>query len=120
MWLLAAGTDGNEYDDFGFIHGLTNHDYDFTPRPAFHALQNTNALFADTKFDPSIEISGSEVPALRRKSGFPFMSFGFRSAKGKAIVAYWLAAHSLPGNSFSRVLFNILFERDGNSTSGAH
>jgi hypothetical protein len=100
VWLLAAGTDGNEYDDFGFIHGLTNHDYDFTPRPVFHALQNTNALFADTKFDPSIEISGSEVPALRRKSGFPFMSFGFRSAKGKAIVAYWLAAHSLPGNSF--------------------
>jgi hypothetical protein len=100
VWLLAAGTDGNEYDDFGFIHGLTNHDYDFTPRPAFHALQNTNALFADTKFDPSIEISGNEVPALRRKSGFPFMSFGFRSAKGKAIVAYWLAAHSLPGNSF--------------------
>jgi hypothetical protein len=99
-WLLAAGTDGNEYDDFGIIHGLTNHDYDFTPRPVFYALQNTNALFADTKFDPSIEISGSDVPALRRKSGFPFMSFGFRSARGKAIVAYWLAAHSLPGNSF--------------------
>lgn len=24
VWLLAAGTDGNEYDDFGLIHGLTN------------------------------------------------------------------------------------------------
>jgi hypothetical protein len=100
VWLLAAGTDGNEYDDFGIIHGLTNHDYDFTPRPVFYALQNTNALFADTKFDPSIVIFGSDVPALRRKSGFPFMSFGFRSASGKAIVAYWLAAHSLPGSSF--------------------
>jgi len=100
VWLLAAGTDGNEYDDFGFIHGLTNHDYDFTPRPAFYALQNTNALFADTKFDPAIEISGGDVPALRRKSGFPFMSYGFRSKTGKTIVAYWLAAHSLPGNTF--------------------
>jgi hypothetical protein len=101
VWLLAAGTDGNEYDDFGFIHGLTNHDYDFTPRPVFYAVQNTNALFADTKFDPSIELSGVDVPALRRKSGFPFLSYGFRSKNGKAIVAYWLAAHSLPGkNSF--------------------
>ena len=100
VWLLAAGSDGNEYDDFGIIHGLTNHNYDFAPRPVFSALQNTNALFADTKFDPAIEISGVDIPALRRKSGFPFMSFGFRSAGGKAIVAYWLAAHSLPGDSF--------------------
>jgi hypothetical protein len=100
VWLLTAGTDGNEYDDFGIIHGLTNNNYDFTPRPVFHALQNTNALFSDTKFDPSIEISGGDVPALRRKSGFPFLSYGFRSTAGKPIVAYWLAAHSLPGNVF--------------------
>jgi hypothetical protein len=102
VWLLTAGTDGNEYDDFGILHGLTSHDYDFTPRPVFKALQNTNALFADTEFDPSIEISGEDVPALRRKSGFPFMSYGFRSKSGKAMVAYWMAAHSLPGNSFPR------------------
>jgi hypothetical protein len=100
VWLLAAGADGNEYDDFGIIHGITNHDTDFTPRPVFHALQNTNALFADTKFDASIEISGADLPALRRQTGFPFMAYGFRSRNGKAIVAYWLAAHSLPGNSF--------------------
>src|SRR5437870_5824943 len=35
VWLLAAGTDGNEYDDFGLIHGLTFQDVDFTPRPVF-------------------------------------------------------------------------------------
>jgi hypothetical protein len=100
VWLLAAGADGNEYDDFGIIHGITNHSTDFTPRPVFLALQNTNALFADTRFDSSIEISGADLPALRRQTGFPFMSYGFRSTKGKAVVAYWLAAHSLPGNSF--------------------
>ena len=100
VWLLAAGTDGNEYDDFGLIHGLTNHDYDFTPRPVFQALQNTNALFSDTKFDPSIEITGSDIPALRRRTEYPFMSYGFRSKTRKAIVAYWLAAHSLPGGTF--------------------
>jgi len=100
VWLLTAGTDGNEYDDFGIIRGLTNHVFDFTPRPVFYALQNTNALFADTVFDPSIEIAGDDISTLRRKSGFPFLSYGFRSKSGKAIVAYWLAAHSLPGNVF--------------------
>jgi hypothetical protein len=101
VWLLAAGTDGNEYDDFGLIHGLTNRKEDWTPRPVFQALQNTNALFSDTKLDPTIEISSPDAPELRRQSGFPLMAYGFRSRHGKAIVGYWLAAHSLPGNAFA-------------------
>jgi hypothetical protein len=113
VWLLAAGADGNEYDDFGIIHGITNHDTDFTPRPVFLALQNTNALFADTKFDASIEISGVDLPALRRQTGFPFMSYGFRSAKGKAVVAYWLAAHSLPGNAFPPLYTTLSLKNTG-------
>jgi hypothetical protein len=113
VWLLAAGADGNEYDDFGIIHGITNHDTDFTPRPVFHALQNTNALFSDTKFDPSIEISGADLPALRRQTGFPFMAYGFRSNHGKAIVAYWLAAHSLPGNSFPPLYSSLSLKNTG-------
>jgi len=113
VWLLAAGTDGNEYDDFGIIHGLTNHDYDFTPRPVFSALQNTNALFSDTKFDASIEVSGPDLPALRRQAGFPFLGYGFRSDSGKAIVAYWLAAHSLPGNSFPPLYATLSLKNTG-------
>jgi hypothetical protein len=114
VWLLAAGADGNEYDDFGIIHGITNHDTDFTPRPVFEALQNTNALFSDTKFDGSIEISGADLPALRRQTGFPFMAYGFRSRKGKAIVAYWLAAHSLPGkNSFPPLYSSLSLKNTG-------
>ena len=100
VWLLAAGTDGNEFDDFGIVHGLTNHDWDFSPRPVFYALQNTNALFSDTKLDPAIEISSNDIPTIRRQSGFPFLSYGFRSKSGKAIAAYWIAAHSVPGNAF--------------------
>lgn len=100
VWLLTAGTDGNEYDDFGIIHGLTNHDTDWTPRPVFYALQNTNALFSDTKLDPSIEISTPDADVLRRQTGFPLMTYGFRNQNGKAIVAYWIAAHSQPGNVF--------------------
>ena len=113
VWLLAAGTDGNEYDDFGIIHGITNHDYDFTPRPVFSALQNTNALFSDTKFDPSIEVGGPDLPALRRQAGFPFMGYGFRSDKGKSIVAYWLAAHSFPGNTFPPLYATLSLKNTG-------
>jgi hypothetical protein len=113
VWLLTAGTDGNEYDDFGIIHGLTNHDYDFTPRSVFYALQNTNALFSDTRFDPSIEISGPDLSALRRQAGFPFLAYGFRSNSGKAIVAYWLAAHSLPGNVFQPLYATLSLKNTG-------
>jgi hypothetical protein len=116
VWLLAAGTDGNECDDFGLIHGLTNHPTDWTPRPAFYALQNTNALFSDTKFDPAIEISSPDAANLQSQTGHPgnanpliggtevpLLAYGFRSQNGKAIVAYWLAAHSEPGNVFPQV-----------------
>jgi len=113
VWLLAAGTDGNEYDDFGIIHGITHHDTDFTPRPVFYALQNTNALFSDTKFDPSIEVSGPDLPALRRHAGFPFLGYGFRSDSGKAIVAYWLAAHSFPGNTFPPLYATLSLKNTG-------
>src|SRR5438874_1354582 len=113
VWLLAAGTDGNEYDDFGLIHGLTFHATDFTARPVFYALQNTNALFSDTKFDAAIEIRAPDLPALRRQAGFPFMSFGFRSRSGKAIVAYWLAAHSLPGGVFPPLYADLSLKNTG-------
>jgi hypothetical protein len=100
VWLLTAGTDGNEYDDFGLIHGLMYLPIDFTPRPVLYSLQNTNALFSDTKFDPSIKITAPDLPALHRQANAPFYAYGFRSNSGKAIVAYWLAAHSRPGNIF--------------------
>lgn len=113
VWIIAAGTDGNEYDDFGLIHGLRNVAEDFTPRPGFFSLQNTNALFSDTRIDPSIKIEGPGIPALRRKSGFPFYAYGFRARNGKAVVAYWLAAHSLPGNVFPPFYESLILENTG-------
>ena len=100
VWLLTAATDGNEYDDFGFIHGLRYLPDDFTPRPVYYSLENTNALFSDTKFDPSISIATADLSAMHMGKGAPFLAYGFRSLTGKAIVAYWLAAHSEPGNIF--------------------
>jgi hypothetical protein len=112
VWLLAAGTDGNEYDDFGMIHGLRYLPDDFTPRPVFYALQNTNALFADTKLDPSIKIVPANVPALHDRAQ-PFMAYGFRNKAGKPIVAYWLAAHSLPRNVFPKIQADLTIANSG-------
>jgi hypothetical protein len=113
VWLLTAGVDGNEFDDFGFIHGFRNLPDDFTPRPVFHALQNTNALFADTKFDPQVQIEASDVPALRRQGRVPFLHYGFRNKNGKAIVAYWMAAHSVPGGDFPPLVVNLTLKNTG-------
>ncbi|MGA2136333.1 MAG: hypothetical protein ABSH50_28925 [Bryobacteraceae bacterium] len=93
VWLLTAATDGNEYDDFGMIHGLKHLPDDFTPRPVYYGLQNTNALFADTRLDPELKVSLD-------KAAQSFEAYGFRSKTNKAIVAYWLAVHSKPGNAF--------------------
>lgn len=113
VWLLTAGVDGNEYDDFGFIHGRRELPDDFTPRPVFYAYQNTNALFADTKLDPSIGIDATDVPALRRQGRAPFLHYGFRNKNGKAIVAYWVAAHSNPGNVFAPLTVNLKLKNAG-------
>jgi hypothetical protein len=113
VWLLAAGVDGNEYDDFGFIHGLRHLPDDFTPRPVFYALENTNALFADTQLDPSVRLEPEDRLDLRRQNDAPFLQYGFRNANGKNIVAYWLAAHSIPGGSFSPVAITAKLKNAG-------
>jgi hypothetical protein len=50
---------------------------------------------------------------LRRQTGFPFMGYGFRSTVGKAIVAYWLAAHSVPGNVFPPLYATLSLKNTG-------
>ncbi len=111
VWLLTAATDGNEYDDFGMIHGLRHLPDDFTPRPVFYALQNTNALFADTHLDPSIKIAPVDV--WLHDQAQPFLAYGFRGKTGKPIVAYWLAAHSEPGGAFPSVHANLTIPNSG-------
>jgi hypothetical protein len=113
VWLLTAGTDGNEDDDFGLIHGLKYLPTDFTPRPAFQAYEHTNWLFSDTRLDSSIRIENPDILSLRRQTGFPFFAYGFRSRSGKVIVAYWLAAHSLPGNVFRPLYSPLIIKNSG-------
>jgi hypothetical protein len=113
VWLLTAGTDGNEYDDFGIVHGLRYLPDDFTPRPVYSAAANTNALFSDTNLDGSIQVASPDVPALRRQGKAPFLAYGFRSKAGKSIVAYWLAAHSVPGNVFPPLTATLKLRNTG-------
>jgi hypothetical protein len=113
VWLLAAGVDGNEYDDFGLIHGRRELPDDFTPRPVFHALGNTNALFSDTKLDPAIVLDTGDVLALRRQSRVPFLRYAFRNKNGKAIIAYWMAAHSVPGGAFAPISTEMTIRNSG-------
>jgi hypothetical protein len=113
VWLLTAGVDGNEYDDFGFIHGKRNLPDDFTPRPVYYALQNTNALFSETKLDPKIAIDASDVPNLRRQGRAQFLRYGFRNKNGKSIVAYWVAAHSVPGGAFPPLAVTLKLRNAG-------
>jgi hypothetical protein len=94
VWLIVGATDGNEFDDFGMLHGLRLKPDDFAPRKVFPALQNTYTLFSDTHPDPAINIE-NELPS--HKGSVP-RSYAFRSAKGKAIIAYWLPVLSKPGN----------------------
>lgn len=94
VWLLVGATDGNELDDFGMLHGLMFKAEDFTARPVFSALQNTNTLFSDTHPDASIDV---KVDAAPGRADAP-VSYAFRSVSGKAIVAYWLPVLSRPGN----------------------
>lgn len=95
LWELIPGVDGNEGDDYGLIHGMMMRSSDFAPRPAFQALQNTNALFSDTNLDSSIELE-PDFPTV--KPSAPILSYAFRSPTGKAIIAYWIARRSLPGD----------------------
>lgn len=113
VWLLASGTDGNEYDDFGMIHGLRYLPGDFTPRPVYSALAHTNWLFSDTRPDPGVKLSSPDFEAISRRAGGPLLAYGFRSRTGKGIVAYWLAVRSQPGNRFPGYSASVRLEGSG-------
>jgi hypothetical protein len=105
VWCLAAGTDGNEGDDFGLIHGMMFRPNDFTPRPAFESMRNTIALFSDATLDSSIRIESGNNQEI--------LSYGFRAPTGKAIIAYWLPVHSEPGDRFPVTQRRLVIRNSG-------
>jgi hypothetical protein len=113
VWLLAAGVDGNEGDDFGFLHGKRDLPDDFSPRPVWGALQNTYALFSDTKLDAGIGIEASGVPSLSKYGKTAFQRHAFRNTNGKSIVAFWVAAHSVAGGAFPQFTVTMKLKNSG-------
>ncbi len=100
IWELINDTSSSEGDVFGIFHGMMFKPTDFTPRLVYAAVQNLDALFADTERDNSIAISSPDFAPIQTESEAPVLAYGFRSAKGKAVVGYWLAAHSWPHNVY--------------------
>ena len=114
VWLLAAGVDGNEYDDFGFIHGFRNLPDDFTPAAGLLRACRTPMRFSPTlSWTPTIGIEAADIPNLRRQGRAPFLHYGFRNANGKAIIAYWIAAHSVPGGAFAPLTVDLTLKNSG-------
>jgi hypothetical protein len=100
IWELINDASSNEGDEWGIIHGMMYQPTDFVPRPVFYAVQHLNWLFSDNTLDPAIEVTGPELLELKHLAGVPFYAYGFRSNTGKAIVPFWLAAHSSPQDVF--------------------
>ena len=96
VWLLTAATDGNEYDDFGMIHGLRHLPDDFTPRPG--VLRAAEYQRAVCGYALRSRPSRSRRRMSRRCTTIRSHSWRmvFAARTGKPIVAYWLAAHSVP------------------------
>jgi len=86
---------------------------DFQPRPVFHTMARANALFGDTRRDPSIQATVVDRAPLEAASQAPFYAYGFRSRGGKAIVAYWLAERVHLKHPFEPVRVDLAVENTG-------
>ena len=113
IWELINDTSSSEGDNFGIIHGMMFKPSDFTPRLVYAAVQNLDALFADTERDNSIAITSPDFAPIQKDSGAPVLAYGFRSTKGKAVVGFWLAAHSWPHNVFAPKYVTLTLKNTG-------
>jgi hypothetical protein len=113
IWELINDTSSSEGDNFGIIHGMMFKPTDFTPRLVCADIQNLDALFSDTEHDNSIEISSSDFSSIQTDSGAPVLAYGFRSRKGKAVVGFWLAAHSWPHNAYVTKYVTLTLKNTG-------
>jgi hypothetical protein len=93
FWEFIPGTDGNEGDQFGLIHGDTP-DRGFQPRPAYRSFEVTAALFGQTQVDGAADI---RLEAPDAHSHGQLRKYAYRDRMtGKRIYAVWLAVPSDP------------------------
>jgi hypothetical protein len=113
IWELINDTSSSEGDNFGIIHGMMFKPTDFTPRLVCADIQNLDALFSDTERDHSIDISSPDFASIQTDSGAPVLAYGFRSRKGKAVIGFWLAAHSWPHNAYVTKYVTLTLKNTG-------
>ena len=113
IWEFINDTSSSEGDVFGIIHGMMYKPADFTPRPVYFALQNLDAVFSDTQRDSTIQMTSPDFIAIEQDAGAPVLAYGFRSRAGKAVVGYWLSAHSWPHNMFVPYFASVTLKNSG-------
>jgi hypothetical protein len=111
IWEFIPGTDGNEQDQFGLLHGETFDKKAFQPRAAYHAFEVTSALFGQTEVDPMADILLE--PPQRYNQG-QVRKYAYRDrASGKRIYAVWLAVVSDPADQFVPAEVKVGFPHSG-------
>lgn len=111
IWELIPGTDGNEQDQFGLLHGETFDQKAFQPREAYHAFEVTSALFGQTEVDPTADILLEPPEAYTQGQ---VRKYGYRDRdSGKRIYAVWLALVSDPADNFVPAAVEIGLPRSG-------
>ncbi len=109
VWEFIPGTDGNEGDQFGLIHGDTSGADSFHPREAYRSFEVTSALFGQTQRDPSCEVELDRSPSVPQKySHGELRQYCFRDVEsGKPVYAVWLAVYAAPEDTFEPVMAEI-------------
>ena len=111
FWEFIPGTDGNEDDQFGLLHGETFDKRAFQPREAYLAFEATSALFGQAEPDPFADIL-LDPPEPYAHGQVRKVAFRDRES-GKRIYAVWLAVVSNPADNFVPIEVEVQLPNSG-------
>jgi hypothetical protein len=111
FWEFIPGTDGNEQDQFGLLHGETSAKNAFQPREAYRSFEVTSALFGQAEIDPVADIllDPPEQFAHGQLRKYAYHDRG----SGKRIYAVWLALLSDSADNFVPVEVEVSLPHSG-------
>lgn len=109
IWEFIPGTDGNEDDQYGLLHGDNSSVSAFQPRLAYRAFEITSALFGQTERDLQCEVLQDRSPDIPQQySHGELREYCYRdTSTGKPIYAVWLAVYAAPEDRFKPVTVEV-------------
>jgi hypothetical protein len=111
FWEFIPGTDGNEHDQFGLLHGETFDQNAFQPREAYRSFEVTSALFGQAEIDPVADILLDPPDPLAHGQ---LRKYAYHDrGSGKRIYAVWLALLSDPADNFVPVEVEVSLPHSG-------